>query len=62
MIHKTKSRKRQGERDGNEEIKKRGVKEIINGVILFKEYLDVLVEYLCGVKTERGVWRGMDAD
>ena len=34
----------------------RGVKKFFDGVILFKEYLDVLVEYLCGVKTERGVW------
>ena len=36
----------------------RGVKKFFDGVILFKEYFDVLVEYLCGVKTERGVWRG----
>ena len=40
----------------------RGVKKFFDGVILFKEYFDVLVEYLCGVKTKRGVWRWMDAD
>ena len=39
-----------------------GGEKLFYGVILFKEYFDVLVEYLCGVKTERGVWRWMDAD
>ena len=34
----------------------KGGEKLFYGVILFKEYFDVLVEYLCGVKTERGVW------
>ena len=36
-----------------------GGKKVFDGVILFKEYFDVLGEYLCGVKTERGVWMGL---
>ena len=40
----------------------KGGEKLFYGVILFKEYFDVLVEYLCGVKTKRGVWRWMDAD
>ena len=39
-----------------------GGEKLFYGVILFKEYFDVLVEYLCGVKTERGVWRWESAD
>ena len=39
-----------------------GGKKVFDGVILFKEYFDVLGEYLCGEKTERGVWRKLPYD
>ena len=38
------------------------MKKLFDGVILFKEHFDVLGEYLCGVKTERGVWRKLPYD
>ena len=39
-----------------------GWEKFFDGVILFKEYFDVLGEYLCGEKTERGVWRKLPYD